>query len=100
MYIPGDLLVVTRPVGPPVVHRLIGFIPTKGTLRYSTQADNSSFPDGSVSRAAIIGKVCGGQCSPLVVNVPLRHRAKAVSRFMTFLASRLRQRTWSLLKTT
>ncbi|MEN8164591.1 MAG: S24/S26 family peptidase [Acidobacteriota bacterium] len=99
-YLPGDVLVVTRALGRPVVHRLIGLFPAKGSLRYLTQADNSPTPDGSVTRDAILGRVCGGQCSPLAVTIPLRHRAKAVGRFVTFLGTRLRQRTWSLLKTT
>ncbi len=99
-YLPGDVLVVTRPLGRPVVHRLIGLFPAKGSLRYLTQADNSPTPDGSFTRDAILGKVCGGQCSRLAVNIPLRHRAKAVGRFVSFIGTRLRQRTWSLLKTT
>lgn len=100
VYFPGDVLIVQRPSGSPVVHRLIGMFPAKGSLRYLTQADKSPTPDGSFTRDAILGKVCGGQCSPLAVNIPLRHRAKAVGRFVTFIGTRLRQRTWSLLKTT
>lgn len=100
VYLPGDVLVVQRPSRPPVIHRLIGLFPTKGSLRYLTQADNSPTPDGSVTREAILGKVCGGECSPLLLNVPFRHRAKAVSIFLTFVGSRLKHRTWSLLKTT
>lgn len=99
-YLPGDVLVVTRPSGRPVVHRLIGLFPARGSLRYLTQGDNSPAPDGSFTGDAILGKVCGGQCSPLAVTIPLRHRAKAVGRFVSFLGTRLRQRTWSLLKTT
>jgi len=100
MYLPGDVLVVQRRSHPPFVHRLIGCFPSKGVLRFITQADNSTTPDGSVSREAIIGKVYGGQCSARVVNIPLSHRAKAVGRFLTYLATRFRQQTWSLLKTT
>jgi hypothetical protein len=100
LYLPGDVLVVQRPSGRPVVHRLIGFFPSKGTLRYITQADNSPNPDGSVNWDAVVGKVSGGQCSPLAVNVPLLHRAKAVSRFLAFVGARLRHQIWSLLKTT
>ena len=99
-YLPGDVLVVRRVTGRPVVHRLIGLFPAEGSLRFLTQADNSPTADASVTRDAILGKVCGGQCSPIAVNIPLRHRAKAVGRFLSFLASRLRQRTWSSLKTT
>lgn len=94
VYLPGDVLIVQRPSGPPVVHRLIGLFPAKGSLRYLTQADNSPTADGSVAREAILGKVYGGQCSPIAVNIPLRHRAKAVSRFLMFLATHLRHRTW------
>ncbi len=100
IYLPGDILVVQRPSGRPVVHRLIGLFPSKGNLRYITQADNSPTPDGSVTRTEIVGKVCGGDCSPDAVRIPLRHRLKAVGRFLTFAALRLRQRTWSLLKPT
>ncbi len=99
-YFPGDVLIVQRPSGPPVVHRLIGLFHAKGSLRYLTQADNSPTPDGSVTREGILGRVCGGECSPLVLNVPILHRARAVRRFLTFLAMRLRYQIWSLLKTT
>lgn len=99
-YLPGDVVIVGRPAGPPVIHRLIGFYPSKGALRYFTQADNAPAPDGSVTRDALLGKVCGGDCSRLVHKVPIRHRIKAGLRFLKFVGTHLKQRPWSLQKTT
>ena len=88
-YWPGDPLVVYAPDGRLLVHRLLGFYPRSRRLRWLTQADNARWPDAAVPVERIIGRVCGGQCAPALVRVPLAHRAKAVLRFFLFILIRL-----------
>ena len=88
-YWPGDPLVVHAPDGRLLAHRLLGFYPRTRRLRWLTQADNARWPDAAVPAERIIGRVCGGQCAPALVRVPLGHRLKAILRFCLFVLSRL-----------
>lgn len=88
-YWPGDPLVVHAPDGRLLVHRLLGFYPRARRLRWLTQADNARWPDAAVPAERIIGRVCGGQCAPALVRVPLSHRLIAILRFCLFVLIRL-----------
>lgn len=88
-YWPGDPVVIHTADGRLLGHRLLGFYPWARRLRWLTQADNARWPDAAVSAERIIGKICGGQCAPALIRVPLAHRAKAVSRFFLFILIRL-----------
>ena len=88
-YWPGDPVVVHAADGRLLGHRLLGFYPRARRLRWLTQADNARWPDAAVPADRIIGRICGGQCAPALVRVPLAHRAKAVFRFFLFVLIRL-----------
>ena len=88
-YWPGDPLVIHAADGRLLGHRLLGFYPWARRLRWLTQADNARWPDAAVPAERIIGKICGGQCAPTLVRVPLAHRAKAILRFFLFILIRL-----------
>ncbi len=88
-YWPGDPVVIHAADGRLLSHRLLGFYPRARQLRWLTQADNARWPDAAVSAERIIGRVCGGQCAPALVRVPLGHRLKAIFRFCLFVLIRL-----------
>ena len=88
-YWPGDPVVVYAVDGRLLGHRLLGFYPRSRRLKWLTQADNAHWPDAAVPTDRIIGRICGGQCAPALVRVPLAHRAKAMLRFFLFILIRL-----------
>ncbi|MDS4025920.1 MAG: S24 family peptidase [Candidatus Contendobacter sp.] len=88
-YWPGDPVVVYAVDGRLLGHRLLGFYPRSRRLKWLTQADNARWPDAAVPMDRIIGRICGGQCAPALVRVPLVHRAKAMLRFFLFILIRL-----------
>lgn len=88
-YWPGDPLVVHALDGRLLVHRLLGCYSRGRGWRWLTQADNGLRPDAAVPVERIIGRVCGGDCAPLLVRVPLSHRTRAVLRFVKFALLRL-----------
>lgn len=83
-YPPGDVVVVHTPDGRLLAHRLLGCYRRRRQWRWLTQADSALWPDGAVPMERVLGKVCGGECSPLLVRVPLTHRLKAFLRFLLF----------------
>jgi hypothetical protein len=91
-YWPGDVLVVIAADGGLIAHRLIGYYFRARRLRWLTQADAAIRPDASIVSDQVIGRVCGGDCSPVVVRIPLRHRGRAVLNFVRFAFSRLTDR--------
>lgn len=88
-YWPGDPVVIHAPDGRLLGHRLLGFYPRARRLRWLTQADNARWPDAAVPTERIIGRICGGQCAPVLIRVPFAHRVKAVFYFFRFILIRL-----------
>lgn len=89
IYWPGEIITFQTKWGELATHRLIGMYPWNGTTRYLTQADNTIWPEGSITDKQILGKVVGGDCSAEAVNIPLKHRLRAIGYFIRFLAFRL-----------
>ncbi len=83
-YWPGDPVVVHAPDGCLLVHRLLGGYSRGRGWRWLTQADHALRPDAAVPAERIVGRVCGGECSMLLVRTPLSYRARAVLRFIKF----------------
>lgn len=83
-YWPGDCLVFAAADGRLTAHRLIGYYFKQRQIRCLTQADHAHRPDASIHHHHIIGKVCGGACDPRLINVPFRHRLRAIGRFCRF----------------
>jgi hypothetical protein len=83
-YWPGDALVIRSPAGALMAHRLIGAYRRRGHWRWLTQADSTPQPDFAVTASEIIGRLSGGECSPELISVPLRHRVWAAWRFLRF----------------
>ncbi len=77
---PGDVIAV-RQQGRIRLHRLIGVKPQWSGLRLVTQGDGNLTCDLLSEPSDVIGKVSGGECSSLLVRVPLQHRLQAVRRF-------------------
>ncbi len=83
-YWPGDVLVIREQSGRYLCHRLLGYYPKGGGLRYLTQSDNGRKPDNAAPRSAIIGRVTGGECAGVIARPPLLHRLRALGRFGRF----------------
>ena len=83
-YWPGGVLVFRGRDGRVLVHRLIGFYPCFGGIRYITKADRAFQPDASVGRQRILGVVKGGEAAPALANVPFAHRFRALVFFLLF----------------
>lgn len=81
-YWPGDLVVATAPDGYLLVHRLLGCLPGPDGLRWLTQADTATHPDGALPRERILGRVIGGEVHPAALSVPWRHRLWACGRLL------------------
>ena len=88
-YWPGDVVVALIDGPGLVLHRVIGAYPRGGQWKYLTQGDRSPRPDLAIPPARILGRVSGGECSPLLIAVPLRHRLRALRRGIHFAARRL-----------
>jgi hypothetical protein len=87
-YWPGDVLVLRSQSAGLVAHRLIGAYRRGGVWRWLSQSDQAWHPDCAVSLQQIVGRVCGGECAPELVSVPLGHRVSAVVRFVRFAVRR------------
>ena len=81
-YWPGDVIAFRQLDGTLVLHRVIGYRPRLGRLQLITKGDNGPSWDAALAMDQVIGKVCGGACSPLLVAVPFRHRLRTVLRFL------------------
>ncbi|MCI5210777.1 MAG: hypothetical protein D3910_18765 [Candidatus Electrothrix sp. ATG2] len=88
-YWPGDVLVFRHRDGQVLAHRLIGFYPCVGGIRYITKADSTLQPDASVDRHQVLGVVKGGDAAPVLIKVPLAHRFRALAFFLFFALRRL-----------
>ena len=82
VYWPGDVVVLLIAGRGLTVHRIIGSYRRAGCLHYLTQADSAERPDPPVRPELILGCVRGGDCAQALVKVPLRHRLRAVLRFL------------------
>lgn len=83
-YWPGDAIIVHAPDGRLLVHRLLGcYFKGKG-WRWLTRADTAIWPDTAVPTERIVGKVCGGDCSPALIRPTVTHRWEALRRFILF----------------
>lgn len=83
-YWPGDAIIVHAPDGSLLVHRLLGCYFKGSGWRWLTRADTAIWPDTAVSTTRIVGRVCGGDCSPELVRPPIRLRWEAFGRFILF----------------
>jgi phage repressor protein C with HTH and peptisase S24 domain len=89
---PGDLLVILGNDGQLIAHRLIGFYPRAGGMRWLTQADAAERPDGAVTGDRIIGRVRSVGYAATPLRVPFRHRVRAFLQFARFVSFRLTRR--------
>jgi phage repressor protein C with HTH and peptisase S24 domain len=80
-YLPGDIVVLLAPDGHYLVHRVLGVYRRKGHRKLLTQADAATRPDRADSPDRVIGRVCGGECDPRVMEIPLVHRLQAIVCF-------------------
>lgn len=80
-YLLGDIVVLLAPDGRYLVHRVLGVYRRKGRRKLLTQADAATRPDRADSPDRVIGRVCGGECDPRVVEIPLVHRLRAIACF-------------------
>lgn len=81
-YWPGDLVVAAAPDGRLLVHRLLGCLPGPEGLRWLTQADAATRPDGALPRDRILGRVVGGAVDPAALSIPWWHRLWAFGRLL------------------
>ncbi len=91
-YWPGDVIAFRQMDGTLVLHRLMGYRPRWGRLQLITKGDNCPSWDAALAIDQVIGKVCGGACSPLLVAVPFRHRLQTVIRFLGLASVRVLRR--------
>ena len=98
-YWPGDVLVFRSRQGRLFMHRLVGIYRRRGRWCFLAQPDRASRPDSAVDGAEVIGRVCGGDGSQLLSEVPWRHRALAIGRFVNFAAMRLGSRLHGIWRT-
>lgn len=91
-YWPGDVIAFRHLDGTLVLHRLMGYRPRLGRLQLITKGDSSPSWDAALAIDQVIGKVCGGACSPLLVAVPFRHRLRTVIRFLGLASVRILRR--------
>jgi hypothetical protein len=90
-YWPGDVVVARLPGGRFAMHRVIGGYRRRGHWHYLTQGDRAPWPDTPVTGPLILGRVSGGDCSPLILSVPLQHRLRALGRFARFILIKIIQ---------
>ena len=83
-YWPGDAIIVHAPDGRLLVHRLLGCYLKGKSWRWLTGADTAMWPDMAVPTERIVGKVCGGDCSPALIRPPVTHRWNAFRRYISF----------------
>lgn len=83
-YWPGDVVVVANGQSGPALHRVIGVYWKRGGWKFMTQGDAAERPDSAMRSAQILGRVCGGECSEVILQVPLRQRLRALFRFLRF----------------
>lgn len=80
-FYPGDILLYQSAPGRYAVHRYLGSYKRNGHLRFITKGDNSSKADPGFSPDLCLGKVCGGECKPFAVNIPLITRILSILTF-------------------
>jgi hypothetical protein len=85
---PGDVIAFWQK-GQVKLHRLIGYRLLSRRLALVTQGDSNPSCDSYSDAGDVIGRISGGECSPLLVNVPLRHRIWALGRFGKLVFRRL-----------
>jgi hypothetical protein len=88
-YWPGDVLALARSGGQLVLHRVLGYRPTRRGYELITRGDATPLSDAPVAASRVLGRVRGGDCAPSVVRIPLRHRLWAVLSFVRLAISRL-----------
>lgn len=87
-YWPGDVVVLLSPDRGLLLHRIIGAYRRRGAWMFLTQGDTADRPDRAVDSTLILGRACGGGCSAILVDIPGRHRFRALSRFVRFALTR------------
>jgi len=80
-YWPGDVVAIRTSGLGLALHRVLGAYRHRGEWRYLTQGDRAPRPDRAVTPTEILGRVAGGDCSPRLIQVPGRHRLRALGRF-------------------
>jgi hypothetical protein len=88
LLLPGDVIAF-RQHGQVKLHRFLGYRPFRLRLTLVTQGDRNAACDAHSNFGDVIGRVSGGGCSPYLVEVPLRHRIWALSRFFRLVVKRL-----------
>jgi hypothetical protein len=88
-YWPGDIVAYLGAGGRLTVHRVIGYRPRGWRLELVTQADASPAADGAVDPGRVLGRVCPGAAGRGLAGARLRHRARAVARFVRLVGSRM-----------
>ncbi len=80
-YWPGDVVAICTSGRVLALHRVLGAYRRRGEWRYLTQGDRNPRPDRAVTATEILGRVASGDCSPRLIQVPVRHRLRALGRF-------------------
>lgn len=89
LYWPGDVLALARSDGQLVLHRMLGYRPSIRGFELVTRGDASPASDAPVAPTQVLGRLCGGNCAPSAVRVPVRHRLWAVASFLRLVIGRL-----------
>ena len=87
-YWPGDMLVVVA-AGGLAVHRMIGCYRRRGQFQLVTQADAAKRPDPANLPKYVLGRLRGGDCAAVAIDVPFHHRVWALGRFFRFVCRRM-----------
>ena len=88
-YWPGDIVALARSDGQLVLHRMLGYRLRGWGLELITRGDASPASDAPVAPTQVLGRLCGGNCAPSAVYVPVRDRLWAVASFLRLLIGRL-----------
>ena len=91
-YLPGDVIAFRAGDGRLWLHRVLGYWPRGWRLGLVTRGDASPSYEAAFGLDDVVGKVRGGECSPLLAGVPVRHRLWAVGRFLALVGRRLIRR--------
>lgn len=81
VYWPGDIVAVTGRGGALYLHRVLGYRRRGRRFEIITQADRATRNDVPAPHNSVLGKIMGGDCSPLALSPPLSHRFVALYRF-------------------
>lgn len=80
-YLPGDVVAVAGARGRLMVHRVVGFLWRRAGWQVITKGDRESNHDGPVPHDRILGRVCGGDCSPSLYRIGVHQRLAALFWF-------------------